>query len=51
MEKCKQCRWWHNEICCNVAVDEIKEGCDYFYDYIDKNNVRIEDETNQGLDL
>lgn len=51
MEKCNNCRWWHNELCCNICVDEIKEDCDYFYDVIDENNVRIEDETNIGLEL
>jgi hypothetical protein len=50
MEKCEQCRWLVNK-CTNPAVDEIKEDCDYFYDYIDENNVRIEDETNIGLEL
>ena len=50
MEKCEQCRWLVNK-CTNPSVDEIKEDCDYFYDYIDENNVRIEDETNIGLEL
>lgn len=49
MEKCNTCRWWHNELCCNVCVDEIKEDCEYFYSYDENDNVRIEDNNSDGL--
>lgn len=44
MEKCNTCRWWHDELCCNICVGEIKENCSYFYDNIDENNVSVEDD-------
>lgn len=49
MEKCKQCRWWYNELCCNICVDEIKEDCSHFYSYVDSENVRDEYDDNIGL--
>jgi hypothetical protein len=50
MEKCEQCRWWHNE-CTNPVVDEIKEDCSYYFSYIDSENDTTEYEENQGLEL
>lgn len=49
MEKCNTCRWWHNELCCNVCVDEIKEDCEYFYSYDESLNVSVGDEFSESL--
>jgi len=49
MEKCKTCRWWHNELCCYVCVDEIKDDCEYFYSYDVSLNLGVSDEDTESL--
>jgi hypothetical protein len=49
MEKCNNCRWFMNEMCCNIAVDEIKEDCSHFFSYIESENIKSVDEDTESL--
>jgi len=49
MEKCNNCRWFVNEMCCNVAVDEIKEDCNHFFSYDEMENLSNIDEDTDSL--
>lgn len=49
MEKCNNCRWFVNEMCCNVAVDEIKEVCSHFFSYNEMENFCNSDKDTESL--
>lgn len=51
MEKCNNCRWFVNEMCCNVAVDEINDKCSHYFSYNDKENITIIDENTESLSI